>query len=122
MMLEHLWNMIPSSVKPRFIGDIPSQSDEGVSLTVEGSTEITRFFRPSTRIVSQTVICNIRTKKYKSGESFLQQIKKALDNNSDVTHGILSITIQTSDDYVGVNEEKLHEFQVIFKILVEEDI
>lgn len=122
MMLEHLWNMVPSSVKPRFIGDIPSQSDEGVSLTVEGSTEITRFFQPSTRIVSQTVICNIRTKKYKSGESFLQQIKKALDNNSDVANGILSITIQTSDDYVGVNEEKLHEFQVIFKILVEEDI
>lgn len=122
MILEYLWNMVPSSVKPRFIGDIPSQSDEGVSLTVEGSTEITRFFQPSTRIVSQTVICNIRTRKYKAGDNFLQQIKKALDNNKDVEHGILSITIQSSDDYVGVNEEKLHEFQIIFKILVEEDI
>lgn len=122
MILEYLWDLIPSAVKPRFIGDIPSQTDEGVSLTVEGSTEITRFFQPSTRIVSQTVICNIRTRKYVVGDKFLQQVKQALDNNRDEKHGILSITIQTSDDYVGVNEEKLHEFQVIFKILVEEDI
>jgi hypothetical protein len=122
MILEYLWQLIPSSVKPRFIGDIPSASDEGVSLTVEGSTEITRFFQPATRIVSQTVICNIRTKKYTVGHSHLQKIKKALDSKKDIDNRILSITLQTSDDYLGINEEKLHEFQVIFKIIVEEDI
>lgn len=122
MILEQIWNLIPSSVKPRFIGDIPSASEEGVSLTLEGSTEITRFFQPSTRIVSQTVLCNIRTKKYQTGYKYLQSVKKALDSAKDLSNGILSITVQTSDDYVGINEEKLHEFQIIFKVLVEEDI
>lgn len=122
MILEYLWEMIPSNVKPRFIGDIPSASDEGVSLTMEGSTEITRFFNPSCRLVSQTVLCNIRTKKYTSGNKFLQQVKKALDSKQDETKGILSITLQSSDDYLGINEEKLHEFQIIFKIIAKEDI
>ena len=122
MILEVLWEMIPATVKPRFIGDIPSASDEGISLTVEGSSEITRFFNPACRIVSQNVVCNIRTKKYPTGEKFLNQIKKALDSKTNESKGLLSITIQSSDDYLGVNEEKLHEFQIIFKTLVKEDI
>lgn len=122
MILEYLWDMIPLSVKPRFIGDIPSASDEGVSLTVEGSTEIARYFQPACRLVSQTVLCNIRTKKYTTGNKFLQLVKQSLDNKKDEEKGILSVTLQTSDDYLGINEEKLHEFQVLFKAIVKEDI
>lgn len=122
MILELLWDMIPSTVKPRFIGDIPSASDEGVSLTAEGSSEIARYFNPTCRIVSQNVVCNIRTKKYTTGAKFLDLVKKALDSKSNEDEGILSITLQSSDDYLGINEEKLHEFQLIFKTLVKEDI
>lgn len=122
MILELLWDMIPATVKPRFIGDIPSTSDEGVSLTAEGSSEIARYFNPTCRIVSQNVVCNIRTKKYTTGVKFLDLVKKALDSKSNEDEGILSVTLQLSDDYLGINEEKLHEFQLIFKTLVKEDI
>lgn len=120
-LCEYLWNLIPSSVKPRFVGDIPSQSDEGVALSLYGTETITRFFGSSTSLIDQMVQCKIRTKKYGKGTKFMQQIRDTLDKYYNEEDGILSVILTDGDSYLGVNEEKLHEFQLIFKTTVKEE-
>lgn len=120
-LCEYLWNLIPSSVKPRFVGDIPSQSDEGVALSLYGTDMIARYLGTSTTIYSQLVQCNIRTKKYEKGTKFMQQVRENLDEYCNEEDGILSVILTEGDNYLGVNEEKLHEFQLTFKILVKEE-
>ena len=120
-LCEYLWNLIPSSVKPRFIGDIPSQSDEGVVLLLYGTDTITRYFGTPTTIHSQLVQCKIRTEKYEKGTKFMQQIKQSLHKYHNEKDGILSVLLLDGDNDLGVNEEKLHEFQLTFKILVKEE-
>ena len=120
-LCEYLWNLIPSSVKPRFIGDIPSQSDEGVALSLYGTDVIARYLGTPTTIYSQLVQCKIRTEKYEKGTKFMQQIKESLDKYHNEQDGILSVLLSDGDNDLGVNEEKLHEFQLTFKILVKEE-
>lgn len=120
-LCEYLWNLIPSSVKPRFVGDIPSQSDEGVALSLYGTDMITRYFGTPTTIHSQLVQCKIRTQKYTKGTKFMQQIKQSLDKYHNEKDGILSVLLLDGDNDLGVNEEKLHEFQLTFKILAKEE-
>ena len=120
-LCEYLWNLIPSSVKPRFVGDIPSQSDEGVALSLSGTEGITRFFGSNISLIEQMVQCNIRTEKYEKGTKFMQQIIESLDKYHNEQDGILSVLLSDGDNDLGVNEEKLHEFQLTFKILVKEE-
>lgn len=120
-LCEYLWNLIPSSVKPRFVGDIPSQSDEGVALSLSGTEVITRFFGSNISLIEQMVQCNIRTKKYEKGTKFMQQVRENLDKYCNEEDGILSVILTEGDNYLGVNEEKLHEFQLIFKTIVKEE-
>lgn len=120
-LCEYLWNLIPSSVKPRFVGDIPSQSDEGVALSLSGTEGITRFFGSNISLIEQMVQCNIRTEKYEKGTKFMQQIIESLDKYHNEQDGILSVLLSDGDNDLGVNEEKLHEFQLTFKILAKEE-
>ena len=120
-LCEYLWNLIPSSVKPRFVGDIPSQSDEGVALSLYGTEGITRFFGSNISLIEQMVQCNIRTEKYEKGTKFMQQIIESLDKYHNEQDGILSVLLSDGDNDLGVNEEKLHEFQLTFKILAKEE-
>lgn len=120
-LCEYLWNLIPSSVKPRFVGDIPSQSDEGVALSLYGTDTITRYFGTPITIHDQLVQCKIRTKKYEKGTKFMHQITESLDKYHNEEDGILAVLLLDGDNDLGVNEEKLHEFQLTFKILVKEE-
>ena len=67
------------------------------------------------------VQCKIRTKKYSKGTKFMQQIRDTLDKYHNEDDGILSVILTDGDSYLGVNEEKLHEFQLIFKTTVKEE-
>ena len=118
-LCEKLWEHIPATISPRFVGELPSQSDEGVALSPDDGQDNTTFFATSTAIRRPYVQCLIRTKEYSKGEKFGEQVIKSLDGFSDGTT-ILQVRAQSALMYIGRNEEKLHEFQVMFKILVKE--
>lgn len=120
-LCEYLWNLIPDNVQPRFVGEIPSQSDEGVALTLGGTGTITRFFGSSTKLIDQIVVCNVRTRKFSKGTDILNTVIEALDNYRSEQDNVLGVLLIDGDSYLGTNEEKLHEFQITFKTIVKEE-
>lgn len=117
-LCEYLWTHIPSTVAPRFVGDIPSQSEEGVSLSINNGEDNTVFFATNEVLYRPYVQCFIRTDRYVKGEVFASKVIQALDKFQDLENGILCVVLQGSPTYLGKNEDKLHEFQLMFRSVV----
>lgn len=116
---NELWNLIPSEVSPRFIGDLPSVTSEGTTCLIYSSNSNTQYlgmtkalYRPLAKFVT-------RMKKYVDGETIMDTISKTLREFSGGS-GIIGINQVGSPIYLGRNSEKLHEFQVTFEIITEE--
>lgn len=119
MICEYLWEQIPSTVAPRFVGELPSQAEEGVALSPGEGEENIYYFSQEDTLRKPYVTCYIRTREYTKGEQFSSQVVEALDKFHD-DDWILSCTLVGTPTYLGRNEDKLHEFQVVFKIIVKE--
>ena len=117
-LCEYLWTRIPDTVAPRFVGDIPSQSEEGVSLSMVNGEENVRFFSTNEVLYRPYIQCFIRTSKYVRGDVFASRVIQALDKFYDLDKGILNIVLLGSPTYLGKNEDKLHEFQLTFRSII----
>lgn len=117
-LCEYLWTRIPDTVAPRFVGDIPSQSEEGVSLSINNGEDNTVFFATNEVLYRPYVQCLVRTEKYVKGEVLLSQVAQALNKLEDQENGILGVFQLGSASYLGKNEDKLHEFQLTFRCII----
>ena len=118
-LCEYIWNLIPQKEVPkRFIGDMPSLSDEGVALAITDGQEVTSFFGTPSTLARPNLRCFVRTKEYRLGATLSRNVYSAIQGYHD--EDILGIVVQGSTNYLGKNEEKLHEFQTNFKVLVKE--
>nr|DAF09629.1 MAG TPA: hypothetical protein [Caudoviricetes sp.] len=118
-LCEYIWNLIPQKDVPkRFIGDMPSLSDEGVALAITDGQEVTSFFGSSSTLARPNLRCFVRTKEYRLGATLSRNVYSAIQGYHD--EDVLGIVVQGSTNYLGKNEEKLHEFQTNFKVLVKE--
>lgn len=118
MICEYLWGQIPTEVKPRFVGDIPSQSEEGISLSLQDGAETTTFLGQKEALYRPYVQCFVRNEDYQKGDGFVDKVVKALDKFHDDM--ILSCLMVGYPTYLGLNEDKLHEFQIVFQLIVKE--
>lgn len=118
-LCEYIWNLIPQKDVPkRFIGDMPSLSDEGVALAITDGQEVTSFFGSPDTLARLNLRCFVRTKEYRPGATLSRNVYSAIQGYHD--EDVLGIVVQGSTNYLGKNEEKLHEFQTNFKVLVKE--
>lgn len=118
-LCEKLLELIPPEVYPKFVGEIPSQSDIGVSLSPNDAEVIYYFLGQSETIQIPYVQCNIRTEKYTTGEEYADKVSKALNGYTDGDN-ILCVRPDGRVVYLGKNEDKLHEFQLQFKVILKE--
>lgn len=116
-LCEYIYNLIPQKDVPKkYIGDMPSLTDVGVSFAIADGTTTTTYFGNQEVLLRPNLRCFVRTKSYKSGATLVQYVYDKLQGYHDDT--ILGITIQGATNYLGKNEEKLHEFQTDYTILV----
>lgn len=120
--------VFPEAVKPRFIGELPSLSDEGCGIVLLDGMSSLEYFAPRASgvttpqegesLFSPIIRFVIRTKTYPKGAEWSELIKDALHRYTDDT--LLQCMFQGAVLYLGRSSEKLHEFQLTFSTIVKE--
>lgn len=117
---EHLRKLILKKVKPPvFIGDMPSLTDEGISVKMLEGSPNSKYFGEVPDLYEPIYQIFIRTKDYGVGATSAQVIKDTLDEYSD--RSLKSLTLVGSILYLGRSEQKMHEFQLTFTAILKEE-
>lgn len=116
MLEAKLKDLIPESV-PVYIGDLPSSPSNIASIMMFNDVESLGYFGYVTLYTIAAKIV-VRNKSYEKGHDWCMLIKDALHGHTDDT--FLSITLQGYPAYLGRDEQKLHEFQLVFYIKTKE--
>lgn len=116
MVEQHIYDLLPSTL-PKFIGDLPANVPNAVAIVLfNGSENLSYFqfgsvFRPVVKIV-------VRNSSYEEAQQQVSTIKETLHKHSD--EYFMSIFMQGYPMYLGKDEQKLHEFQLVFNIKLKE--
>ena len=117
-LCEYVIQYLPDSIAPKFVGELPSLSDEGVAVMLSDGDINTMYFGMPETIIRPILKFVIRTKEYSKGAMWSQLLKDTFNRFS--TDKIDGMYFSGSILYLGRNEEKLHEFQLIFETIVKE--
>lgn len=117
-LCEHILQFMPEAISPKFVGELPSLSDEGVAVMLFDGEFNTEFFGMKTTMFTPVLKFVIRSKEYPKGAEWGQMLKDTFHEFS--SDEIEAMHLVGSIMYLGRNEEKLHEFQVTFKTIVKE--
>lgn len=114
---EYIKTLLSDKTKV-FIGDLPSLSDEGVGIALEEGSSEHRYFGNFKSLERPYIRITIRSIKYIDGMDRAESIKK--DLNAFTDDNILQCLIAGSPMYIGKNQQKLHEIQLLFYITLKE--
>lgn len=119
MIAEKIKKLLPSEW-PTTIGDLPSPNAEAIGILEYDGAASTEYFggQSGSSVFNPIVKIVFRGKSYPELRDRAEQTRSILHRYHDAD--ILSILIVGSPVYLGRNEQKLHEFQVVFKIQVKE--
>lgn len=119
MIAERIYDLLPESL-PKVIGDLPSTHNVVVGIIEYDGSTSTEYFglRDSSSIYSPIVKIVVRQTSYEQGQEWIETIRGLLHRYHDDT--LLSILLVGSPIYLGRNEEKLHEFQITFRVQAKE--
>lgn len=116
MVEQHIYDLLPSTL-PKFIGDLPANIPNAVAIVLfNGAENLSYFqfdsvFKPIIKIV-------VRNRSYELAQQQVLIIKETLHKYSD--EYFMSIFMQGYPMYLGKDEQKLHEFQLVFNIQLKE--
>lgn len=116
MVERKVKQLLPSGL-PIVIGDLPGGTGDSIAIKLfDGSLNEHYFnhgtvFRPVIKIV-------IRNKSYEKAHEWIELIKHTLNEYSD--DYFMSILLSGYPMYLGKDEQKNHEFQIVFNIRVKE--
>lgn len=114
--LETIRNLIVPLVPNTFIGTWPSEKVNAVSLRWGGGTRVIEHFGDSSYIQQSLITVMVRHSDYDTGEQWVGTIQGLLSGYS--AGNILQLRVATPPSYLGINQEKYHQFRVIFKSLI----
>ena len=115
---EYIYSILPATLKPKFVGEVPSQSDEGVAISLVDGEDSTGFLSTDTIMTRPYIQIVVRTKSYDKGNKFCVQVIDVLDKYRNEEHNILGLWLRGNINYLGRTEEKLHEFELTFKSIL----
>ena len=116
MVERMIKNLLPKSL-PIVIGDLPGGTSDSIAIKLyDGAANEHYFqhgavFRPVIKIV-------VRHHSYEQAHEWIETIKQILNEHSD--EYFMSILLSGYPMYLGRNEQKLNEFQIVFNIRVKE--
>lgn len=115
MVAEYISGLLPSDW-PKFIGDLPSGRSEAIALMEYDGVGSTNYFGQARSILQPILKVVVRTESYKVGDTYCEDLKELLHKYHDEV--ILSMLLAGSTMYLGRDEDKMHEFQLIFNIQI----
>lgn len=118
---DFLYDVLPSTLKPKYVGEVPSATEEGVAISMNDGEDTIRFLGSPDIIEQPYVRFYIRTKSYPHGSDFSNIVKTTLNRYADDSAGILGMWMQGNVNYLGVTETKLHEFELLFKAMIRKE-
>lgn len=116
MIAEKIYDLLPAEW-PKVIGDLPSTHKVTVGVVEYDGTESTEYFG-SGSVLCPIVKIVIRHTSYDVGQQWSEKAKDILHRYHD--EDMLSVLLVSTPVYLGRSPEKLHEFQVTFKIQTKE--
>lgn len=116
MVEKKVKDLLPASI-PVVIGDLPGGTSDIVALQLFDGAANEHYFKHGT-VFRPVIKVVVRNHSYEQANVWIQTIKQILNEHSD--NYFLSILLSGYPMYLGKNEQKLHEFQVVFNIRVKE--
>lgn len=115
---EVIQSLISTVVPKSFVGDFASLDADGVSIKLSEGEDTTRYLGMTTTIRRPYVVIVARSSTYSTAETWLASIRTRIDTYR--SGDILSILMSTPPLYLGRDDQKMHEFQVIYKVMMKE--
>lgn len=123
MIEDYILGCLPPELFPfATIGDLPGTQKNEICLMPYDGDMNSEYFgqRHESTIYSPIIKFVIRNHSYEQGKGWLEQVKYALERYSDKGAGvdgpILGIWAIGSPMYLGRNAQKMHEFQMTFRV------
>lgn len=119
MIAEKIKALLPAEL-PVIIGDLPAPNLEAIGILETDGAVSTEYFGPQagSSIFQPIVKIVLRSSSYPTLQSWIEIIKNMLHRYHDET--FMSIMLVGAPMYLGRNEQKFHEFQLVFNTTVEE--
>ena len=119
MIAELVKALLPTKW-PVTIGDLPAPNIEAIGIIEYDGAASTEYFGPQdhSSIFQPIVKIVLRSQSYEQLKSWVESIKTTLHRYHDDT--ILSMLLVGAPLYLGRNEQKFHEFQIVFNTTVKE--
>lgn len=119
MIADKIKALLPEDL-PTTIGDLPSPNLEAIGLLEYDGAANTEYFgaRDGSTVCNPILKVVLRSSSYAKLQGWVEAIKSTLHRYHDDT--FLSIMLVGSPMYLGRNEQKFHEFQIVFNISVKE--
>lgn len=119
MISEYIKTLLPSTWSVT-IGDLPAANSEAIALMEYSGGTSTEYFgtKQDSSVFNPLVKIVTRVRDYTKGKEQMEEAKSILHRFHDDT--ILSCLLVGAPIYLGRNEQKMHEFQVTFRIQVKE--
>lgn len=118
MVEQRIKSLLPEEIKAiTVIGDLPSSPQNVIALVLYSGASNAEYFAFGT-VCAPVIKVVLRNQSYDAAQQYIEDIKRVLHRHHD--DYFISILMQGYPVYLGKDEQKLHEFQVVFNIKVKE--
>lgn len=123
MILEHLRDTLREVIPATYVGEPPSHVTECVGIRSWGGALATEYFGgsaapPATQ--RPNVLFVARSKEFSNANTALEVVQQLFNRYSSPENGIDAMFVRGNILYLGQSEEHVHEFQLMFKLIVKE--
>lgn len=116
MVEKHIYDLLPATL-PKVIGDLPATASDAVAIMLFNGVANLEYFQCAT-VYKPVIKIVVRNSSYDTAQQQILDIRNALHKHTD--DYFMSIYMQGYPVYLGKDEQKLHEFQIVFNIQVKE--
>lgn len=116
MVEQHIFDLLPATL-PKTIGDLPATNTDAVAIVLFNGVANLEYFQFDT-VYQPVVKVVVRNRSYEVAQQHISIIRESLHKHTD--DYFMSIFMQGYPMYLGRDEQKLHEFQIVFNIQVKE--
>lgn len=116
MVEKKIKDLLPRSI-PIVIGDLPGGTRDSAAIKLYDGAANEHYFKHDT-VFRPVIKIVVRNQSYEQAHEWIELIKRTLNEYSD--DYFMSILLSGYPMYLGKDEQKLHEFQIVFNIRVKE--
>ena len=116
MVEKQIYDLLPATL-PKVIGDLPATASNAVAIMLFNGVANLEYFQCDT-VYKPVVKIVVRNSSYDVAQQQILDIRNVLHKYTD--DYFMSIYMQGYPVYLGKDEQKLHEFQIVFNIQVKE--